>query len=118
MDEIVKLYFKAWKTQDASLLPQIFASNAVYKVKPFGIEQYRGIDEIKSYWESKPVALQVSPRPKALHHARNDKLYFVEWENRFTTLEGTHKITEGILVLEFQNGLVSELREFYLSSEL
>ena len=115
MEQIVTQYFAAWQQQDSDKLISLFNKDGIYKVKPFGLEEYTGTDQIRGYWEANPVAGQMHPRPRCLNSAFNDSQCFVEWENKFTTPEGVHKTTRGMLLLEFSDGLIQELREHYLS---
>lgn len=118
MTEVLKQYFRAWQTQDSELLGELFTQDGIYKVKPFGIEQYEGTEQIKTYWEANPVAKQVNPKPVILQTAFDDNICFAEWENTYTTHEGKVKITQGMLLLEFEGSLIKELREHYLSQEV
>lgn len=116
MKQILSHYFEAWQDKDSGKLISLFNKDGVYRVKPFGIEEYVGTDEIKDYWETHPVAMQINPKPKLLHAAFGDNICFAEWENIFTT-QAHKKTTRGMLILDFKDGLIQELREHYLSTE-
>lgn len=118
IQKVIDLYFKAWKTQDIKLLSQIFTKHAVYRVKPFGKEEHIGLDAISQYWLDNPVAKQVEPRPQVITQSIASDKSFIEWETSFLTPGGAHKVVRGILLLEFRNGLVQELREYYSSMEM
>lgn len=118
IQDIVDLYFKAWATQDSNLLPSIFRDDAIYRVKPFGKEEYTGLPAITEYWLANTVAKQIKPNPTVLAQAITSNSCFVEWETKFITSESTQKTVRGILVLFFKGGLVSELREYYSSVEV
>ena len=47
--QIIDLYFKAWKTYDISLLHKIFSPNAKYVIENKN-KIYVGIGEISQYW--------------------------------------------------------------------
>lgn len=117
MQSILKQYFKAWHSQDSSLVTSLFTPDGVYRVKPFGIEEYFGAEQIKQYWEANPISAQENPQPKILTYAFGDNVCFAEWENKFTTQKGSLKKTRGILLMTFENGKINELREHYLSIE-
>lgn len=117
MKKVLADYFSAWKEQDTQALRGIFSKDSIYRVKPFGIEEYHGLEQIISYWNEHPVGKQVNPEPRLLNSAFGDNICFAEWENKFTTHSGTKKTTRGMLLLEFENGLIKELREHYLSIE-
>lgn len=116
-DKIINKYFDLWRSQNTEGLEDIFAENAAYHVKPFGEEEHYGIDAIKSYWLANPVKKQISPSPQILNLAYADNKAFIEWVNVFTTLEGSRKESRGIMILEINDGLIVELREFYKSKE-
>lgn len=115
MEKVLQEYFESWQNQDSEQLCSLFTLDGIYRVKPFGIEEYMGREKIKSYWDANPVAKQINPRPKLLTSAFGNNICFAEWENTSTTPEGITKTTRGILLLEFEGELIKELREHYLS---
>jgi len=115
MKNVLTKYFEAWQNQDSEQLCSLFSENGIYKVKPFGLEEYKGLEKIKSYWEANPVTKQINPMPKLLTSAFGDGICFAEWESTSTTNEGITKTTRGMLLLEFEGDLIKELREHYLS---
>lgn len=117
MNQVLEQYFHAWEHQDSDALVDLFTKDGIYKVKPFGLEEYHGIEQIRHYWETNPVAMQLNPNPKLLNVAFGTNICFAEWENTFTTREGVNKTTRGMLLLEFNRGQIQELREHYLSTE-
>lgn len=117
IQEVIDIYFLAWKTQDIELLPKIFAKDAVYKVKPFGVEEYAGIQAIQGYWSAKTIALQYNPKPSVILQTIGDNNVFIEWETVFGTSDGTTKTVRGMLVLIFEKNYIFELREYYRSKE-
>ncbi len=112
-DQIVDRYFELWEQQDVDGLKEIFAPDAKYIVKPFGVEEYTGIKEIQAYWQASPVGKQMSPKPRVISRAINRNIGFVEWETTFTTKTDKKKRVRGILLMVFRNGLIQELREHY-----
>ncbi len=118
MKQILAHYFEAWRQKDSDKFISLFNKDAVYRVKPFAIEEYIGTDQIKDYWETHPVAMQTNPKPKLLNSAFGEDICFAEWENTFTTLANKSKTTRGMLILEFKEGKIQELREHYLSVEV
>jgi ketosteroid isomerase-like protein len=117
MHQILGHYFEAWQQQDSGKLISLFNKDGIYKVKPFGLEEYAGTDDIREYWETHPVARQINPQPKLLNSAFGEDICFAEWINTFTNHAGVSKTTCGMLLLEFKDGLIQELREHYLSAE-
>lgn len=118
MQNVLSLYFKAWQDQDSTSLIKLFAKDGIYRVRPFGLEEFNGTEAIKGYWEEHPVKGQTNPRPKMLNSAFGNDMCFAEWENTFINKVGKSKKTQGMLILEFKNGLIQELREHYLSVEI
>ncbi|GEM_PF-3313203 len=117
MRQILTHYFEAWQQQDSNKLVSLFNKDGIYRVKPFDLEEYTGTDSIREYWQTHPVAMQTNPQPKLLNSAFGEDICFAEWENTFTNQAGISKTTRGMLLLEFQDGLIHELREHYLSTE-
>ena len=118
MQEVLDLYFQAWRTQDSELIASLFTEDGVYRVKPFGIEKYFGREQIKGYWHTSPVSGQSKPAPKLINCAFGDELCFAEWQNHFTSIKYQLDVTtNGILLLEFEEGFIKELREHYLSDK-
>lgn len=118
MKEVLDLYFRAWQTQDSDLIASLFTEDGIYRVKPFGIEEYFGREKIRGYWHANPVSGQSKPQPELLNYAFATELCFAEWQNHFISLKHQLEITtKGILLLEFKDGLIKELREHYLSDK-
>ncbi len=111
--ETIARYFSAWERQDASNLDKIFAAGALYAVKPFSIEEYRGIDAIVQYWKDNTIAKQVRPRPSVIKMLVDDESALVEWQCDYGKPNGEQKQMRGMMALEFEDGLIKELREHY-----
>jgi len=118
MQLVIGRYFEAWRSQNPELLTEVFTHDAKYLVRPFGIESYEGLEAIKGYWRAKPASIQISPKPTIISQAFSEDSCFIEWETTFTTPSDTTKIVRGMMRLEFDNGLVKELREHYGSKEI
>ena len=114
---IIKIYFDSWKNQDLNII-KIFDENSIYKVKPFGEEEYTGLSQIIEYWKKNPMA-QSQPNPKILECFSDQEKhkYFCEFENQFM-VDNKIKITRGFILFEINNGIISELSEFYKSKYL
>ncbi len=117
MQTAIDRYFKAWESQNADLLTEVFTHDALYSAQPFGAEEYKGLEEIKKYWFAKPVSIQIDPKPMVISRAFGESCCFIEWETTFTTPTHMTKVVRGMMRLEFENGLVKELREHYASKE-
>ena len=117
MKDMVQSYFACWKDQDIERLRQVFNEDAVYRVHPFGREEYRGIEEIIGYWNN-AVMNQVNPKPRIITELYGKENAFLEWETKFTTPNGAYKSVRGMMLLEFTGGKIRELREHYDVVEL
>lgn len=115
MEKALQKYFEAWQNQDSEQLCGLFTKEGIYRVKPFGTEEYIGREQIKAYCDANPGAKQIHPQPKLLKSAFGNNICFAEWENTYKTPEGKTKTTRGMLLLEFEGGLIKELREHYFS---
>lgn len=118
MQQTVDRYFRAWELQDTDSLSEIFTLDAKYIVHPFEKEEYHGLEAIKGYWNDKPVSIQIAPKPRIITQAFGDACCFVEWETTFMTPHQTKKIVRGMMLLEFREERIAELREHYASTEL
>jgi len=110
-EDTIKRYFAAWEAQEVESLPEIFTEDALYVVHPFGVEEHKGLPAITEYWNAQFIANQVHPKPVALTKLVGYNRVFVEWQCDFATPAGENKRMRGIMVLEFKNGLIAELRE-------
>lgn len=113
IQKVITRYFELWRTQNTDGLSEIFATDAKYIVHPFGVEEYSGIDAIRGYWNAKPASQQIDPKPRVISQVIGKDIAIVEWETVFEKPSGGKKRVRGILLLEFKNALVKELREHY-----
>lgn len=113
MQHVIERYFQMWRELDTEGLGEIFAENAVYHVQPFDVEVYEGLEAIKQYWRDHPVKKQIHPTPRIIKVAYGHNCVFVEWETIFTTHEQTRKTVRGMMVLEFENAKLKQLREHF-----
>jgi len=114
LENTIQKYFDAWERQDTTALKDVFTPDARYIVHPFGVEQHIGFDAIKEYWSLNSVGRQLHPKPKILSKLIGSDIAFVEWGVTYKD-KLTHRDRElrGIMVLQFKNGLIAELREHY-----
>lgn len=49
LDSWLILYKEAWTSRNPNLIPRLFAENATYHEKPFGLP-FSGLESIKQYW--------------------------------------------------------------------
>lgn len=113
MKRAIELYFDAWAKQTPILLQEVFTHDAIYRVKPFGQEEYHGLEAILRYWKSNPCSKQIGPQPRVISKAFGHDIAFVEWQTLFGVSGGGSVTLRGMLVLVFRCGKVCELREHY-----
>jgi ketosteroid isomerase-like protein len=117
-EETIERYFTAWKNQSLSELPQIFSSDARYIVHPFKLEEYVGLEAITQYWKDNPVAKQIKPEPYIITKLVSGDISFLEWGCDYQNLAGEQKQMQGMMILEFANGLIKELREHFETQKI
>jgi|SRR5690242_3554476 ketosteroid isomerase-like protein len=116
MKELLASYFKAWQERDAELIASLFTLEGIYRVKPFGIEEYHGQSEIKQYWLANAGnARRGQPNPTMQDVAFGENFCFLEWQNKFVSSNGTPVTTQGMMLLRFEDGRISELKEHFMT---
>lgn len=117
-NQTIQKYFTAWKAQDPEAVAKVFTHNAKYIVRPFGVEEYVGREEIKQYWRDNAVNKQIKPEPLIITKLVSDDQAFIEWETTYSTSDDRNKKVRGIMLLIFKDELILELREHFDSLEL
>jgi len=116
-EDTIEKYFSAWKNQNVSNLGEIFTQDAHYIVRPFGLEKYVGLEAIVKYWQDNSVSKQVDPNPYIITKVIHNDTAFIEWQCDYKNQEQEPKQMRGMMVLEFKDGLIMELREHYESQK-
>jgi SAM-dependent methyltransferase len=112
---LLRLYFKAWRTQSTELLKEIFAPNAKYHEKPHRLP-LRGLEQIERYWEAK-VQQQRCLDVRVLRAAYSPQEAFAEWSANFIMLGERVQVT-GVLILrvDLNDCRVTSLHEYFRTS--
>lgn len=113
-DEKVRAYFFAWLSKDASVLPAIFAVDAVY-TECYG-PQYFGISQIQRWfadWNLRGSVLQWDIK----NVLESGNALCVEWYFR-CEYDGVVDEFDGVSWIEFdEQGKIKALREFQSKAE-
>ncbi len=115
VQRIVDTYVAAWQQQDPDLIVTIFTENATYheRVLRQPIQNRSGI---RRYWEDKVVRNQAHITCEVLNLYLDGDTAIVEWEARFDDKEdGARKRMREVAILEFTDGLIASLREYWAS---
>ncbi|WP_028478372.1 nuclear transport factor 2 family protein [Nocardia sp. CNY236] len=115
--DVVDTYIRAWTSQDPDLITTVFTEDATYheRVLDAAIERRSGI---RDYWESKVVDAQanISCRLLSLYVDADADTAIAEWEARFDDVpQQVRKVMREVAILEFENGLIRSLREYWAS---
>jgi ketosteroid isomerase-like protein len=115
---IINTYVKAWQQQDPDLIVTIFTENATYHERVLG-EPIRTRESIYRYWCEKVVANQARIECRVLSLYLDGDTAIVEWEVHFDDKEvGARKRMREVAILEFADGLIAALREYWVSEVL
>jgi ketosteroid isomerase-like protein len=115
---VVDTYLEAWETQDPDLIVTLFTEEATYHERVLG-EPIRGRAGIGRYWKDKVVAGQARLDCRVLNLYVDGDTAIAEWEARFDDLEqGVRKRMLEVAFLEFEDGLIASLREYWASEVL
>ena len=112
---MIDVYVRAWVEQDADLILTVFTESAVYheRVLQDPIRHHAGI---KSYWEEKVVKSQDRIECRLLNLYLDGDTAIAEWEADFDDrVEGVRKRMREVAILEFEDGLIASLREYWSS---
>jgi uncharacterized protein (TIGR02246 family) len=115
VQRIVDTYVAAWQQQDPDLIVTIFTENATYHERVLG-QPIRNRSGIRRYWEDKVVRNQAHITCEVLNLYLDGDTAIVEWEARFDDKEdGARKRMREVAILEFTDGLIASLREYWAS---
>lgn len=116
--DVVATYFRAWETQDPSLIVTIFTEGATYHERVMG-KPIPGREAIREYWEAKVVRDQANIRCALLALYIDGDTAIAEWEAKFDDVaQGVRKRMREVAILEFEGELISSLREYWASEQL
>ena len=115
---VIDTYVKAWQQQDPDLIVTIFTEDAIYHERVLG-PPIRTRAGIHRYWREKVVANQARIECRVLNLDVDGQSAIVEWDARFDDKEaGARKRIREVAILEFTDGLIASLREYWASEVL
>ncbi len=115
---VIDVYIQAWVEQDPDLVVTIFTETAVYHERVLE-EPIRNREGIRAYWDEKVLNSQDRIECELLSLYVDGDTAIAEWDARFDDhVEGTRKWMREVAILEFQDGLIARLREYWSSRPL
>jgi ketosteroid isomerase-like protein len=112
---VLDVYKRAWEQQDAALILTIFRPDAVYHERVLR-EPIRGHEGIAAYWKAKVVQGQGRIRFTLLQTYIAGATGIAEWEVAFDDVaQRQRKHMKEIAVLDFVDGKIASLREYWAS---
>lgn len=116
--EVLDIYIQAWETQDPDLITTIFTPDASYHERVLR-EPIPDRDAIREYWQTKVVQSQANIKCRLLNLYLDGDTAIAEWLATFDDLaDGERKRMREIAVLDFRDGLISALREYWASESV
>lgn len=116
--EVLGVYIRAWETQDPDLIVSIFTPDATYweRVLDAPIPDR---EAIRRYWETKVVKDQANITCELLNVYLDGDTAIAEWLAEFDdVVQGVRKRMKEIAVLDFRDGLICALREYWASERV
>ncbi len=111
--EVLRTYQEAWEKQNPSQILSIFTNDAVYHEQALQ-QPIRGHEGIRKYWEEKVVKGQGSIEFTLLRAYVDGQTGIAEWEVWFDDRnELVRKHMKEVAILDFRDGLISSLREYW-----
>jgi limonene-1,2-epoxide hydrolase len=115
VESVIAVYIRAWEEQDPDLIVTIFTDSATYHERVLQ-EPIAGREGIRAYWQSKVVGAQANIQCKLLNLYLDGTTAIAEWEAEFDDIAvGARKLMREIAVLEFEDGKIASLREYWSS---
>jgi ketosteroid isomerase-like protein len=113
--DVIDVYIKAWETQDPDLIVTIFTEQATYHERIMG-EPIPDREAIRRYWQDKVVGAQANISCRLLNLYLDGETAIAEWLAEFDDIaQGCRKRMQEIAVLEFEDGKIASLREYWAS---
>lgn len=112
-EELIRRYFNAWIDKDISVLPQVFAENAVY-TESYG-PKYHGLAQISKWfsdWICKGTVLEWTV--KGFVHQGN--FTAAEWYFK-CDYDGEISEFDGVSLIEFDEEKIIDIKEFQSKAE-
>ena len=118
VEHVVGAYVRAWTEQDPDLIVTVFTESAVYHERVFE-EPIRTREGISVYWQEKVVESQANIECRLLALYVDGSTAIAEWEAQFDDrVEGVRKRMREVAILEFEDGLIASLREYWATEIL
>ena len=112
---VIDVYIEAWEKQDPDLIVTIFTDDATYHERVLQ-DPIPDRDAIRAYWESKVVGSQANITCRLLDLYLDGDTAIAEWLAEFDdVVQGVRKRMREVAILEFRDGLIASLREFWAS---
>jgi len=119
IEEVMKMYGKAWEKRDSKLILECFNSNGIYQESPLA-KPYRGHKEIKRFWDDTVVknTKNITFKLGKCYVSRDEKTGFAEWEckNRHRWKHDDkwrNGRMVGIMILKMRGSRISSLNEYW-----
>lgn len=112
---VLDVYVRAWETQDPDLIVKIFTPDATYHERVLQ-DPIPDREAIREYWQTKVVAAQGNIKCRILELYLDGDTAIAEWEAEFDDrVQGVRKRMREIAVLDFRDGKIAALREYWSS---
>ena len=116
VDRWLGSYERALETKDAALAASLFAQDGVYRETPYA-RPFEGREQIAEYWAAATAGYEHIDFAFETLAVEGDR-GLVHWTAEFaSTAANTAVELDGIMVLEFDAGLVTTLREWWHSRD-
>ena len=115
---VLQVYLRAWARQDPALIVTIFTEGAQYHERVLQAP-IPNREAIRQYWETKVVGGQANIECRLLSLYLDGDTAIAEWLAEFDDVaDGVRKRMREVAILEFEDGLISSLREYWASEEV
>lgn len=116
--EVLDQYCDAWQTQDPEKILSLFTEDGIYHERVLE-EPILGHAGIYNYWQSKVVENQANIQVRVVNAFIDGQVGIAEWEVFFDDREQSlRKYMKEIAILEFRDGKIKLLREYWASKPL
>jgi ketosteroid isomerase-like protein len=116
--DVIGVYIDAWQRQDPDLITTIFTESARYHERVLQ-DPIPDREAIRRYWQDKVVGAQANITCELLSLYLDGDTAIAEWLAEFDDVaQGVRKRMREIAVLEFEDGLIASLREYWASEQV
>lgn len=115
---VIDVYIKAWEQQDPDLIVTIFTEDATYHERVLEAP-IPDREAIRAYWESKVVGAQANITCTLLDLFVDGDTAIAEWLATFDDVaQGVRKRMREVAILDFRDGQIASLREYWASEQV